>query len=58
MRSDPQNLQADITRRWPGAGYAGFGEGDLRRAYVELAEVYDFVAAHSQIDCGAGVRAA
>ena len=46
MRADPRNLPADITPRWPGAGYAGFGGGDHSSAYVERAEVYDFVAAH------------
>ncbi|HSE13198.1 MAG TPA: alkaline phosphatase D family protein [Rudaea sp.] len=45
MRADPQNLPADITPRWPGAGYAGFGGGDHGSAYVERAEIYDFVAA-------------
>ena len=29
---------------WPGAGYAGFGGGDHSAAYVERAEIYDFVA--------------
>jgi alkaline phosphatase D len=46
MRADPQNLPAGITPRWPGAGYAGFGGGDHSSAYVERAEIYDFVAAH------------
>jgi len=46
MRADPQNLPAGIMPRWPGAGYAGFGGGDHSSAYVERAEVYDFVAAN------------
>src|SRR5262249_5885691 len=44
MRADPQNLPAEFTPRWPGSGYAGFGGGDHGSAYVERAEIYDFVA--------------
>ena len=43
MRADPQNLPAGLTTPWPGAGYAGFGGGDHSSAYVERAEIYDFV---------------
>jgi alkaline phosphatase D len=43
MRADPQNLPPEITKRWPGAGYAGFGGGDHSTAYVERGEIYDFV---------------
>jgi alkaline phosphatase D len=46
MRADPQNLPAGLTRPWPGAGYAGFGGGDHSSAYVERAEIYDFVRDH------------
>jgi alkaline phosphatase D len=46
MRADPQNLPAGLTRPWPGAGYAGFGGGDHSSAYVERAEIYDFVQKH------------
>ncbi|HET9306298.1 MAG TPA: alkaline phosphatase D family protein [Candidatus Sulfotelmatobacter sp.] len=50
MRADPQNLPAGITKLWPGAGYAGFdassGAGDHSTAYVERAEIYDFVRDH------------
>lgn len=46
MRADPQNLPAGLTRQWPGAGYAGFGGGDHSSAYVERAEIYDFVQKH------------
>jgi len=50
MRADPQNLPAGITTLWPGAGYAGFdassGAGDHSTAYVERAEIYDFVRDH------------
>lgn len=46
MRADPQNLPAGLTEPWPGAGYAGFGGGDHSSAYVERAEIYDFVARH------------
>ena len=45
MRADPQNLPDGLARPWPGAGYAGFGGGDPSTAYVERAEIYDFVAA-------------
>ena len=47
MRADPQNLPAGLTRAWPGAAYAGFGGGDHSSAYVERAEIYDFVRDHS-----------
>jgi len=43
-RADPQNLPAGLTKPWPGAGYAGFGGGDHGSAYVERAQIYDFVA--------------
>ena len=46
MRADPQNLPAGLTHPWPGAGYAGFGGGDHSSAYVERAEIYDFVRQH------------
>ncbi len=42
-RADPQNLPQGITRPWPGEGYAGFGGGDHSAAYIERAEIYDFV---------------
>jgi alkaline phosphatase D len=43
MRADPQNLPEGLTKPWPGAGYAGFGGGDVSTAYVERAAIYDFV---------------
>jgi alkaline phosphatase D len=46
MRADPQNLPAGLTKPWPGSGYAGFGGGDHSTAYVERAEIYDFVRQH------------
>jgi alkaline phosphatase D len=46
MRADPQNLPASVSKPWPGAGYAGFGGGDHSGAYVERAEIYDFVRGH------------
>jgi len=50
MRADPQNLPAGLTAPWPGQGYAGFdaafGAGDHSTAYVERAEIYDFVRQH------------
>jgi alkaline phosphatase D len=42
-RADPQNLPDGITRKWPGAGYAGFGGGDHSGAFSERAEIYDLV---------------
>lgn len=46
MRADPQFLPEGVTKRWPGAGFAGFGGGDHSSAYVERAELYDFVQTH------------
>ena len=46
MRADPQNLPAELTKRWPGAGFAGFGGGDFSSVYVERGEIYDFVRDH------------
>ncbi|HKE96589.1 MAG TPA: alkaline phosphatase D family protein [Povalibacter sp.] len=43
FRADPQNLPPNLTKPWPGAGYAGFGGGDHSAAYVERAEIYDLV---------------
>jgi alkaline phosphatase D len=47
FRADPQNLPPSVASKpWPGAGYAGFGGGDHGSAYIERAEIYDFVRAH------------
>jgi len=47
FRADPQNLPPGVASKpWPGTGYAGFGGGDHSSAYVERAEIYDFVRAH------------
>ncbi len=46
MRADPQNLPAGLTKPWPGAGYAGFANGDHSNAYIERGEIYDFVQNH------------
>ena len=43
MRADPQNLPEGFTKPWPGAGYATFAMGDPSSAYMERAEIYDFV---------------
>jgi alkaline phosphatase D len=44
---DPQNLPTGIVKPWPGAGYAAFGGGgDHSTAYLERAEIYDFVRKH------------
>ena len=46
-RVDPQNLPQGLTKPWPGAGYAAFGGGgDHSSAYLERAEIYDFVRDH------------
>ena len=46
-RVDPQNLPAGLVKPWPGAGYATFGGGgDHSSAYLERAEIYDFVRKH------------
>jgi alkaline phosphatase D len=50
MRADPQNLPPGLGAPWPGNGYAGFdanfGAGDHSTAFVERAEIYDFVRDH------------
>jgi alkaline phosphatase D len=46
MRADPQNLPAGLTKPWPGAGYAGYANGDHSTALMERGEIYDFVAQH------------
>jgi alkaline phosphatase D len=43
FRVDPQNLPPGLTKPWPGAGYAGFGGGDHSSAYLERAQIYDFI---------------
>jgi alkaline phosphatase D len=43
FRADPQNIPEGLGKKWPGAGYAGFGGGDHSAAYVERAEIYDLV---------------
>ena len=43
-RADPQHLPAGLTRAWTG-GYAGFGGGDFGAAFVERAEIYDWIRA-------------
>ena len=46
-RADPQNLPQGLTKPWPGAGYAVLGGGgDHSSAYVERAEIYDFIRDH------------
>jgi len=46
VRADLQNLPPGLTKPWPGAGYAGSPGGDHSSAYVERAEIYDFVKAN------------
>ena len=43
MRTDPQNLPPSLNAPWPGQGYATFGGGDFSGAFLERAEIYDFV---------------
>ena len=47
MRADFQNLPPGLTKPWPGTGYATSPGGDHGTAYVERAEIYDFVQAKS-----------
>jgi alkaline phosphatase D len=48
MRADPQNLPPGMVASvWPGAGYAGFGGGDVSGAYHERGEIYDFIQKHA-----------
>ncbi len=46
MRADPQNLPPGLTKPWPGAGYACFGNGDIGGTPTEKGEIYDFIQAH------------
>jgi alkaline phosphatase D len=41
-RADPQNLPPGLTKSWP-SGYALLSAGDHGSAYVERADIYDFV---------------
>src|SRR5262249_23490466 len=47
MRADPQNLPPGLAKPGRGGGYAGFDAGfgtvDHSSAYVERAEIYDFI---------------
>jgi alkaline phosphatase D len=45
-RADPQNLPVGLTKPWPGAGYASMAGSDFGNAFVERAEIYDFVRSH------------
>jgi len=42
-RGDPQNLPAEFTPRWPGAGYSSTSLGDFGGAFTERGEIYDLV---------------
>jgi alkaline phosphatase D len=42
-RADPQHLPAGLGTPWPGAGFASLSGGDWGSAYVERAEIFDFV---------------
>jgi alkaline phosphatase D len=46
MRADLQNLPPGIAKPWPENGYAAAPMGDHGTAYVERAEIYDFVLAN------------
>jgi alkaline phosphatase D len=41
-RADPQNLPPELTKSWP-SGYATLGGSGHASAYLERAEIYDFV---------------
>lgn len=45
-RADPQNLPDGLTKKWPSAGYAGFGGGDFGAAYSERGQIYDTIVRH------------
>jgi alkaline phosphatase D len=47
MRADMQHLPAGLTKPWPGAAYASCANGDHSSAFVERAEIYDFVHEHA-----------
>jgi alkaline phosphatase D len=42
-RADPQNLPDDLSKPWPGSGYASLSMGDFGNAFVERGEIYEFV---------------
>lgn len=42
-RTDPQNLPAEMIKKWPGEGYATIGGFDMSGATHELGEIYDHV---------------
>ncbi len=42
-RTDPQNLPAELIKKWPGEGYATIGGFDMSGATHELGEIYDHV---------------
>jgi alkaline phosphatase D len=46
MRADLQNLPQGMSKPWPENGYAISPQGDHGSAYVERAEIYDFVQAN------------
>ena len=46
MRVDPQNLPEGITKKWRGAGFAGFGGDDFGNAFSERGEICDFIEQH------------
>ncbi len=46
MRADPQNLPEGITKKWRGAGFAGFGGTDFGNAFSERGEICDFIERH------------
>jgi alkaline phosphatase D len=46
FRADPRNLPPEVSKPWPGKGYASFGGGDFSGAFVERAEIYDQIREH------------
>jgi alkaline phosphatase D len=42
-RADPHCLPPELAKLWPGNCYAALVAGDLSNAYLERAEIYDFV---------------
>ena len=45
-RVDLQNLPPGMTRPWPGKGYATYEDGDHGSAWVERAEIYNWILEH------------
>jgi alkaline phosphatase D len=45
-RADPQTLPKELSKPWPGSGYASLTSTDFGNAFVERGQIYDFVKDH------------